>query len=371
MTPNPKPQTRITVTAAPSERHDKPEIIAEVNAVLSEYYERSTRKADALHSRFGDLLRAMHTLAMSGGKRARPYLTVLAYESYGGGHFKDICRVGASLELLHTAMLIHDDIIDRDQIRYGIENISGGYRRIYGALGGHEHDVAHYADSAAILAGDINITAAFQLMLESGFPAEHKIAAQKLLAEACFRVSGGELIDTDAIFYPLEETNPITVTEVKTAHYSFVTPLLIGATLAGANEDELAKLDRLGMRLGVAFQLEDDILGVFGDEKRTGKSAIGDIREGRRNQLLQSAYALSNEKQRATLDTYYGNPDITEKQAEQVRDVLVESGARASVEADIEKYAAEARDIIATLGIDSSARTIFDSFVTSMTKRDY
>ncbi len=370
MASNPKPTTRIPVATVTSRKHLKPEIIAEVNGVLETYYARSVQKAGELHPRFGELLETMRALTLAGGKRSRPYIAVLAYEAYGGNQFKDICRVGAGIELLHSAMLIHDDIIDRDYIRYGVDNIAGQYRRRYGALTRNNQDANHYADSTAIMAGDIAITAAYQLVLESGFTPEQKIAALEMLSEAAFRVAGGELIDTDSSMYPFADTDPLTVAEIKTAHYSFVTPLLIGAVLADADKDELAKLDELGKHIGTAFQLCDDLLGIFGDETRTGKSAVSDIREGRQTYLLHTAYAAADTGQGQVLRQYYGKTDITPGQASLVRAALASSGARAATEQKIAAHAAKANEIVKTLTIDAASRQIFSKFITSMTERD-
>lgn len=351
--------------------HDKKQVTEAVNNVLNDHFEHKRQKAMSLHPRFGALMTHIHELVAAGGKRARPYLTVHTYESYGGRQFEDICKVGAGIELLHTAMLMHDDIIDRDYVRYGVKNIAGRYREIYQQQGGNDADVKHMADSAALLAGDVNIAASFQMILTSNFSAEQKIAAQELLAEACFRVTGGELIDTDAVFYPEEETHAVTVMEVKTAHYSFVTPLLIGATLAGADDQEKVKLENLGMKLGVAFQLTDDLLGMYGDSAITGKSVIGDIREGKRTVLYQEALQRSDTQQREYLQKFYGNSAITEDQATKVRQLFVNTGAKLAVESEIQSYADTALSIVASLKISNEARVIFEGFITSMIKRDH
>jgi geranylgeranyl diphosphate synthase type II len=345
----------------------KADIIRDVNVIIDSFYDNSRAKAAALHPRFELLLEVMHNLTAAGGKRMRPYLAVSVYTAYGGAQYKDMCHVGAALELLHTAMLIHDDIIDRDLTRYGIDNVAGQYLKIYGSVTNKDPD--HYSTAAALLAGDINISAAYQLVLESGFSAEQKIKAHTYVAEAIFRVAGGELIDTDAVLYPSEQTDPLTVAEIKTAHYSFVTPMLCGAALAGAEEAELNKLTQLGMSLGVAFQLSDDILGMFGDESITGKSTIGDIREGRRTWMAEYAKQHAPSNQKLLLHEYYGADDITIEQADAVRRVFVDCGAKQACSDKIAELLQEAIDSIETLNINPSSKNLFLELVHTMSDR--
>jgi geranylgeranyl diphosphate synthase type II len=348
--------------------HSKEEIILLVNQVIDQYYAMSIAKAGLLHPRYEKLLVSMRTLAMAGGKRMRPYLAVTTYEAYGGTQLKDMCIVGASLELLHGAMLIHDDIIDRDSVRYGINNISGQYREHYKELAGE--DAAHFADSAALLAGDITLSASYQLILDSGFRAEQKILAQRLLAEAIFKVCGGELIDTDAALYPPEESDPLLINEIKTAHYSFVTPMLIGAALAGANEDELQKLTSFGMKLGVAFQLADDLLGMFGDEALTGKSSMGDMREGKRTWLSRTAFERASQEQLMILEQQYGNKDLQEPDADRIRQIFIDSGAVEACSQKIEELAAEAKVAMQKLELSHEAKGVYLELIDKTTRRD-
>lgn len=359
------PRTSIRITTIADTLHSQEEIVAAVNAILDEHYTRAVARAAMLHPRYSELLKAMKQLGMGGGKRLRPYLAISVYEAYGGSQFTDICTVGAALELMHTAMLMHDDIIDNDFIRYGQENIAGRYQRTYRK----QPDGDHLALSAALLAGDINLSAAYELVLESGFSAGQKVAVQTLLAEALFHVIGGELLDTDAKAYPPEETDPLDIAATKTAHYSFVTPLLAGAVLAGADEHELSGLTDFGMSLGIAYQLADDLLGVFGDETVTGKSSLGDIREGKRTWLHQAALQKATKAQRAVLEAEYGNPNLSEEAAESVRSIMRKTGAKRGAEKLIASYADEAQQAIHKLGISHESRGVLAELVGQATNR--
>ncbi len=348
--------------------HKKEETIEHVNKIIDDYYSLSSSKAGLIHPRFKTLIDVIHNLSRAGGKRMRPYIAVITYEAYGGLEYLDICKAGASLEMIHTAMLIHDDIIDRDFVRYGVPNVAGQYKKIYQDIAGE--DIDHFSTSAAILAGDINISASYQLINETNFSPQQKILAQNLLTEAIFTVSGGELIDTEAILYPEEETDPITVSRTKTAHYSFVTPLLFGAVLSEQSNEELDKLKYLGMQLGVAFQLSDDLLGVFGDENITGKSTIGDIREGRRTWMAQNARKLMDDQQQAFVASNYGNKLVTAEQADEIRKIFIECGAKAAAEQKISELANKANELIASLSISEESKALYHDLVKAMTVRN-
>jgi geranylgeranyl diphosphate synthase type II len=160
-------------------------------------------------------------------------------------------------------MLIHDDIIDRDDISYGVRNISGSYLDHYETLVPDTNERRHFARSAAILAGDLLLSDAYRLIAQLQVPASAILAAQSLLNEAIYSVVGGELLDTEAAFKKLASAHPEIIATYKTAGYSFVMPLLIGATIAGAPAEDLTILRHLGTKVGIAYQMRDDYLGVL------------------------------------------------------------------------------------------------------------
>jgi geranylgeranyl diphosphate synthase type II len=139
----------------------------------------------------------------------------------------------------------------------------------------------------------------------------------------------GELLDMYGDLVPPEEANSLLVAELKTAAYSCVVPLLAGAQLAGADPTMITHLERIGISLGVSFQLIDDDLGVFGDPAVTGKSVLSDLRAGKRTELLRLAFHLANDDQRAMLSASVGNEDLDAAGADRVREILTDTGARA------------------------------------------
>ncbi len=358
-------KTSIRVTSLADTLHTKDDIVASVHDALGRYYADSSQSASALHPRYGRLLESMQKLSEAGGKRVRPYVAVLVYEAYGGNDFNGMVQVGAALELLHSALLIHDDIIDRDLKRHGILNVAGQYQEVFGGA----KDAEHFASSMALLAGDLNLSAAYRLILESSFTNGQKIAVQALLSDAIFHVIGGELIDTDAHLYDATETDPLEIAALKSAHYTFIMPLLIGAILADAGEKEIAKLTELGLQLGISFQLMDDLLGMFGDENKTGKSTLSDIREGKRTWLAQEAFNRADDEQLSVLREHYGNADITGLDAAHIRQIFIDTGAREACEQLASTYATDALAIVRTLSTGEVSIRMLEELIATFTER--
>lgn len=324
------------------------------------------QKASSLDADYGDLWAAMHQLAQAGGKRLRPYLVCLGYQSFGGQNYQQAIELGAAYELLHLAMLAHDDIIDKDYVRYGQLNVAGQQRAKYLR---HRPRVDHYANSAALLAGDLLLNGAQQMILESSLSDTAKLAALKELGEAIFMVGGGELIDMESVLLPPESAQPIKIAELKTAYYSFIAPLTSGARLAGASPAQLRYLAAFGLSVGVAFQLADDLLGIFGDPKLTGKSVTGDIREGKRTFLMNQALELARPADRRFLQQSLGNQRLTQQQAARVRQILEQTGAREATRAAIQTYADHSRKALQKLAISDIARQTYDGLITRATER--
>lgn len=319
----------------------------------------STRRtnAETVSQRYAELWESIGSLLLAGGKRIRPHLLLTAYMGYeDGGEVEDVLSAALSQEILHSAMLIHDDIIDRDDTRYGVKNISGQYKNIYAPHIADKQERAHMSLSAAILAGDILLSDAHRLLRHTDRPQERVDKASEILSNAVFEVVGGELLDTEVSFLPVGIISAETIAQYKTASYSFTSPLTIGAVLAGAPESELELLRELSQKLGVGYQMRDDILGVFGDEAKTGKSASTDITEGKRTFLIEQFEMLATPAQSQRFLQIFHRPDATEQELEEARELLVEAGAKSAVEQQIDSLRDAAYELIAQLGMNKPAK---------------
>ncbi len=331
-------------------------VVHDVDGVLDDFFiqYRANVSRHASHQR---LIDTVQSVVQSGGKRLRPYLFVLAYMSAGKAYRPAILTVAASWELIHQAMLMHDDIIDRDYTRHGVPNVAGTYRQHYGASSHHHHDTEHFADSAALLAGDLAINGAYRLINECDASAEMKVQLTQTLNRTIDQVIIGELQDTESPLEPLDSANALLIAELKTASYSFVGPLTSGAQLAGLDAVVIAGYQAFGTALGIAYQLRDDWLGLFGDAAKTGKSVANDVREGKQNLLAEYAFQTASDNQKAVLESIIGKADATEDEIAAVRAIIIASGAQAKVESQISHYTDSALRTLAALDINEGTKT--------------
>jgi len=338
-----------------------------VEQELEAFYARQLARARAIDSGYLRLWQIARDVAMAGGKRLRPYLLLLAYQGAGGQNMAGARSAAAAIELLHISLLVHDDIIDRDLQRHGQPNIAGRYHPVYAGSG--TADVGHYADGAALLAGDLGISGAYQLLMDSSFSGEERILAARLLADAIFDVAGGQLLDMEAGLQPPSVPDSLKIAQFKTSSYSFVAPLLMGASLAGADDTTVQALTAYGNALGVAFQLADDVLGLFGDEAVTGKSAKSDLAGGKPTFLMQQALARSGPAEREELAALLGSRTLTEAQAARARALVEQSGARQETERRIAAYAQAAREAADKTALQPEAIAALQDCIVRATER--
>ncbi|ASK66124.1 geranylgeranyl pyrophosphate synthase [Brachybacterium avium] len=271
--------------------------------------------------------------ANDGGKRFRPNLLLSTHRALGGTREPAAVQVAAALELLHTALVVQDDVIDGDQVRRGVPSLSGGIAADARRRGAGPADAQRLGDAAGILAGDLGLIAAMRAIARCEAPSAVTERLLDLFESTLHATAAGELADVRLQLGPAHGSvvlrEALAVAELKTALYSFQLPLRAGAILADASPEVLAALDEIGSLLGIGFQLFDDLLGVFGDESRTGKSALGDLREGKRTALI--AHASTTDAWSA-LQPLLGREDLGEADARRARDLLTSGGSRAWVE---------------------------------------
>lgn len=254
-----------------------------------------------------------------GGKKARGALTVLGYEACGGKNIEAILPISCGIELFHNFLLIHDDIIDRDTERRGKPTVHTIYAKKRGE---------HYGNSKAIIIGDVGAFLAYELLLSSDFSKEKTLEAVSKLNEFLLKTGYGQLLDIDYDFKKQISWDEILkVRTYKTAYYTIVMPLTVGAILAGAPKKVLSAIESYGVPVGIAFQLIDDVLGVFGSTEKTGKSNLSDIRDGKKTFLYAKALELLGASERKFLKRWYGADDVGEKQIREIKKIIVSSGA--------------------------------------------
>ena len=289
-----------------------------------------------------DLIAELERVARSGGKRLRPAFCVWGYRAGGGTDDDSIARAAASLELLHTFAIIHDDVMDRSPFRRGTP---ATYRQLANAS--PRRDAERFGVSAAILAGDLALALAGELWWTAGFDGPAMTDGAAIYHAMRAEVIGGQYLDLLAAARgdaTPEETRRISV--LKSGRYTVEHPLIIGAALAAAPGEIRDALAAFGAPLGEAFQLHDDLIGAFGDPTLTGKDSDGDLREGKQTLLVALARKAATPEQRATLDELLGAEDLTPEGAERVRAVLRETGALDEVRDTISSLLVQARAVL-------------------------
>ncbi|BDI24155.1 geranylgeranyl pyrophosphate synthase [Herbiconiux sp. L3-i23] len=334
--------------------------------MLSDYFSLSARRAGRIGDSYAALWRRLESSA-SGGKRFRPRLVLSAYQAYGGDDLAAAAHVGAAFELLHTALIVHDDVIDRDFTRRGLPNVSGSYRDIATTAGIPIPAAEHRGQSAAVIAGDLALTGAFRIVEGAGLASDVRDAVLEQLDEAVFASAAGELADVDfsMVAEPPTVDQVVAMCRLKTAVYTFETPLKAGAVLAGAPAHDLTLLGRFGCEIGIAYQAMDDLLGLFGDERATGKSTLGDLREGKSS--LPIAFAAASPHW-AELTPFLGKPDLSDAEAQTARELLIASGADTHTRALASRHAAAAVALLDEL--PSAVAPLLRPFAAQALERD-
>ena len=300
---------------------------------------------DPEHARLWEALPS----ATEGGKRFRPALVTAAHDALGGTCSAAAVEVGAAVELLHTAFVIHDDVIDGDDLRRGRLNVSGTFHAYALRSGVAPDDADAFGRTAGILAGDLALAAAIRAVATCGAPTEVTHRLLDLFDAALHTTAAGELADVRLAVGvgTASLAASLAMEEQKTSAYSFALPLQAGALLAGADDRTVARLGEAGRTMGIAFQLVDDLLGVFGDPTRTGKSVTSDLRTRKQTPLLAHAQATPEWER---IRPYVGR-ELTVDELDETRRLLTISGSRRFVEELAEAHLTTARAVVEQLGI--------------------
>ena len=336
---------------------------------MAVYFESSIERARAIHPRYELLWRELSRITQTGGKHLRPKATILAYQAFGGDNVDAVIPVAVAQEVLHVSLLIHDDIIDRELTRRGKLNISGIYLHDHYKDSRHPHQSRHHSDSTALLGGDLLLAMTFQLIHECPLAPDRIMAAQNILHRVVFEVAAGQLLDNEVVFLDEIDVPAELIARYKTASYSFIGPLLIGAALAGAEMASFEPLKQYAASLGIAYQLSDDLLGLFGKEEVTGKSTVGDLREGKRTYLIEQFFALSNTHDSALFSRSFGNPKMSISEANELKQLIQKSGAVEKTKEQIQTYVGHAYTALAQLTLSPDSHEKFKTLITLSTER--
>ncbi|MHA2353068.1 MAG: polyprenyl synthetase family protein [Candidatus Thorarchaeota archaeon] len=265
---------------------------------------------------------------MRGGKRLRPVLVILGYKAVKGETVpNNLYEAAICVEILHNGSLLHDDLIDHDETRRGGKTFHATYRDLYFDRTKDERASFDHGMTMAILGGDSLINMGAGAITAANLDPDVSAYVHHLYEFSFQNLVDGVLLEMNMMTDDTATSETyLTMVRMKTA-VLFDRSLMMGAAVAKATESQLEALGEFGIKVGQAFQMQDDILGSFGDEEKLGKSASGDIREAKKTMLVFEAYAKADAKQREELDSLLGKSDITDQEIERVRELFRETGS--------------------------------------------
>ena len=356
-------------TAPPTAAVDRDDLRQRVGAALDAFLGGQSPRLDAVSEALGPVQEALCDFLLRGGKRMRPAFCYWGWRGAGGGDQDAAVAAAASLELLQACALIHDDVMDGSDTRRGQPAMHRRFAALHRGEDWHG-DPEAFGVSAAVLLGDLCLIWADEMLNTSGLAADALLRAQPVYDEMRVELMAGQYLDL------LEQAlgggtveSALRVARYKSAKYTIEKPLHMGAALAGAPAEVFEGYSGYGLPLGEAFQLRDDVLGVFGDPSQTGKPAGDDLREGKRTALVAMALAKASPAQAALVRRHLGDPHLAERGVEDLREILRDTGALARVETLIAELMDDALAALEALPVEAEARTVLAELAVAATAR--
>jgi geranylgeranyl diphosphate synthase type I len=355
---------------------DAEDLRQRVQKVLDDFLARQLAVLEEVSPACAPLVEAIGRL-LSGGKRLRPAFCYWGWRGAGGEDTEQIITAATALELFQAAALIHDDVMDSSDTRRGMPALHRQFSRLHRTQG-WDGDADRFGTAAAVLAGDLCLGWSDELLLACGLAADRLARGAAVFERMRTQLMGGQYLDVleqaigDGAGGPTEG-DPVQrarrVIRFKSAKYTIEHPMLLGGTLAGADPGLLDAYSAYALPLGEAFQLRDDVLGVFGDPATTGKPAGDDLREGKRTVLVALSLARADAAQAARMRRLLGDPDLTEEEVDAARELMVDTGALAVVEQMVSDLGAEALEVLHASAVSQPARDVLTGLVEATTAR--
>lgn len=331
----------------------------QIRPILKELLSKQEREIESLNPVLRPSIQ-FFVEQMFGGKMLRGALVKLGYAISGKKVDKKILQVSSAFEILHSSLLVHDDIMDLSLTRRGKPSL-------YVKLGGN-----HLGKSLALCLGDFGFFLAVKLIAGSDLSADKKNHALVILSEIVNITILGQILDIEFS----EMGNGITTEEEllimqrsKTASYSFVGPLVIGALFGGATNPVQNNLKTFAENVGIAFQIHDDILGIFGKEDVIGKSVTSDIEEGKNTLLYYHALKKGSKADKSILKQYYGKGEIEVNGYKKIKKIFIETESLAYSQTKAQEYVHQAKKFIPKITSDSAVQSILHELAESSITR--
>ena len=347
---------------------DREDLRQRVQKCLNAFVAGQQHLLDAVSAELSPLTDALSDL-LNGGKRLRPGFCYWGFRGAGGTDSDEVMTAAAALELFQACAIVHDDVMDGSDTRRGKPAAHRRFAALHRAEGWHG-DPEAFGSGAAILLGDLALSWSDEMLGSADLPADRLAAADRVFADMRSELMGGQYLDL------LEQARgggsverALRVARYKSAKYTIEKPLHLGAALAGAGQDVLDGYSGYGLPLGEAFQLRDDVLGVFGDPAETGKPAGDDLREGKRTALVAMALEAATEQQAAVVREHLGDPHLADEGVAALREVITDTGALARSETLIAELLDDALAALAAAPVDEPARAVLGDLALAATAR--
>lgn len=300
-----------------------------INRELQKEFESHKQRAEKIHPQGVKVIDYLQDYTMRGGKRVRPALIIAGYKAVGGKETEKVVPASLSIEALQSYLLIHDDIMDEDKLRRGDTTLHKMYEEY------HEEELPggraeKFGENMGIIAGDIANSFAVSQITNSDFDNETKIKALNKFEHIHRHTGYGQVLDVNFNEKSLEEVSEddvLTVHYLKTSQYTMAGPLELGVIFGKGTKEQREMLKQYGERAGKAFQVYDDMLGLYGDEEKLGKPIDSDLKEGKKTLLMVKAFENGNKEQREKIKKALGNKDITEEEVKEIRKIVKETGS--------------------------------------------
>jgi geranylgeranyl diphosphate synthase type I len=351
---------------------DAEDLRSRVHKALESFLSRQMDALEAVSPDCAPMVDAVAEL-MRGGKRLRAAFCYWAWRGAGGEDTEAILVAAASLEFFQAAALIHDDVMDDSDTRRGMPAVHRRFATLHRASG-WTGDGERFGLAGAVLAGDLCLVWNDEMMSGSGLTPVELSRARPVYDRMRTELMGGQYLDMLEQSIALRRDGGAVerarqVIRYKSAKYTIEHPLLIGGSLAGAGPELLASYSAFGLPLGEAFQLRDDVLGVFGDPVQTGKPAGDDLREGKRTVLIAKALERATPGQAGVVRQLLGDPGLDTTGVEALREVIVSTGALDAVEDLIDELVTRSRAVLDAADVAEPARAVLAGLVDAATAR--
>ena len=352
-----------------SPTNDLKEIRNLVNQELLNFVAVENKYLNEIASELAPVASAMERFLLDSGKRLRPLFAYIGFLGTGSKPSVEVLRACSALELIHVCALMHDDVMDASDTRRGAPAIHKAFEALHNnqKLSGSGEQ---FGISAAILLGDLALVWSAKMLHQSGIDGQSLIRSLPMYDEMRVELMAGQYLDIyEQAFASESVERSLKVARYKSGKYTIERPLHFGAALGSAEQNLFKTYSDYGLPLGEAFQLRDDVLGIFGNPEETGKPAGDDLREGKRTVLLAKTMELADEGSKTVIKNSLGNPNIALEHVNKIREIITVCGALAEVENLISSMTSSAQSALEHGEINPVGKVALAQLLTIATQR--